>query len=86
MRAAVLHLAFDGLGAQRAVSEAFHDNPSSRRVSEKLGYDPNGTYSARRRDHAAMMHRYLLTRDRWQRRDDIAIVGLDACRGLLGLD
>jgi RimJ/RimL family protein N-acetyltransferase len=43
MRAAVLHLAFVGLGAKEALSEAFADNEASNRVSRVLGYEPNGT-------------------------------------------
>ena len=49
MRAAVLHLAFDGLGARRAVSDAFEDNPGWLGVSRKLGYrddESNGTWCA----------------------------------------
>src|SRR5260221_13370270 len=42
MRAAVLHLAFGGLGAQQAVSAAFEDNPASLRVSRKLGFRDDG--------------------------------------------
>ncbi len=42
MRAAVLHLAFGGLGAQQAVSAAFEDNPASLRVSRKLGCRDDG--------------------------------------------
>jgi len=38
MRAAVLQLAFEGLGARWAVSAAFDDNPASLGVSRKLGY------------------------------------------------
>ncbi len=42
MRAAVLDLAFDGLGAEYATSEAFEDNVASYRVSRKLGYVDDG--------------------------------------------
>ncbi|WP_328589177.1 GNAT family N-acetyltransferase [Actinomadura logoneensis] len=42
MRAAVLHLAFAGLGALDAVSSAHGDNEASLRVSLKLGYRPDG--------------------------------------------
>jgi RimJ/RimL family protein N-acetyltransferase len=42
MRAAVLMYAFDHLGADHARSDAFSDNPASRRVSEKLGYHRDG--------------------------------------------
>lgn len=36
MRAAVLHLAFEGLGAKQAVSSAFEDNAASLGVSRKV--------------------------------------------------
>src|SRR5262249_19577829 len=42
MRAAVLHLAFAGLGADEAVSGYLEHNLASRTVSEKLGYAPDG--------------------------------------------
>ena len=45
MRGAVLALAFDGLGAESATTEAFVDNPASAGVSRALGYRPNGTGS-----------------------------------------
>ncbi len=85
MRAAVLHLAFDGLGAREAVSDAFVDNQASNRVSERLGYEPNGTDWATRRGEAAMLRRWRLTRDRWTRRDDVELDGVEACRPALGL-
>ena len=42
MRAAVLALAFDGLGARLAETEAFLDNAASNAVSRALGYEENG--------------------------------------------
>ena len=42
MRAALLALAFDGLGAQLAETEAFLDNAASNAVSRALGYEENG--------------------------------------------
>ena len=42
MRAAVLGLAFDGLGARVAESSAFLDNGASNAVSRGLGYEENG--------------------------------------------
>src|SRR5260370_31212693 len=42
MRAAVLTLAFDGLGAEFATSGAFEDNAASLAVSRKLGYRDDG--------------------------------------------
>jgi RimJ/RimL family protein N-acetyltransferase len=87
MRAACLHLAFEGLGAQEARSDAFEDNRPSAGVSLALGYVRDGTTTAVRGGEAAPMTRYLLTREAWlaRRRDDIAIEGLGACLPLLGL-
>ena len=87
MRAAVLHLAFGGLNAKEAHSEAFFDNDGSNRVSERLGYQPNGITSATRRGQPAQLHRWRLTHDDWQRqqRDDIELHGVESCRGTLGI-
>lgn len=46
MRSAILHLAFDGLDAREASSEAFADNEASNAVSRSLGYEPTGTRPA----------------------------------------
>lgn len=80
MRAAVLQLAFKGLGAQRAATEAFEDNVASQRVTESLGYHRNGSEVVRRRDGSATVLRYVLERADWEprRRDDIALDGLSA--------
>ncbi|MEJ7757782.1 MAG: GNAT family N-acetyltransferase [Nocardioidaceae bacterium] len=51
MREAVLHLAFDGLGAREASSDAFVDNGGSNGISRRLGYDAQRVrlgYTARR--------------------------------------
>jgi RimJ/RimL family protein N-acetyltransferase len=87
MRQAILHLAFDGLGARRAESEAFADNPASNRVSAALGYQPNGLNWATRRDEPADLNRWLLPRDRWlpTRRDDITLMGVQECLPVLGI-
>jgi RimJ/RimL family protein N-acetyltransferase len=78
MRAAVLHLAFEGLGARRAETEAFEDNVASRRVTELLGYRPNGDRWVLRRGQPARCERYVLDRPAWERdrRDDIEVQGL----------
>lgn len=87
MRAAVLHLAFDGLGAREAGSEAFADNHGSNAVSRRLGYQPNGSDWATRRGEPAVLNRWKLVREAWepQRRDDIEVHGLEACRAWLPL-
>ena len=62
MRRAALQLAFAGLGARAARSEAFADNVASLRVSEKLGYVADGTATVVRRNRPATMIRLLLSR------------------------
>lgn len=87
MRAAVLHLAFDALGAQRAHTEAFADNAASLAVTRSLGYAPNGVEHRVRRDRPARILRFVLERATWaeHRRDDITVDGFDRCRGMSGL-
>lgn len=87
MREAVLHLAFDGLGAKEASSDAFVDNHGSNAISRRLGYQPNGSDWATRRGEPALLNRWRLTRDTWQarRRDDIHLHNVDACHTLLPL-
>jgi len=87
MRAAVLHLAFAGLGARHARSGAFDDNAASHGVSRALGYEPAGRRLVVRRGQASWMTDLRISRERWERarRDDIEIDGLAACLPLLGL-
>ena len=87
MRAAILHLAFAGLGAKEAASDAFVDNVGSNAISRGLGYDPNGFDWATRRGEPALLNRWRLTRDSWEqrRRDDIELHGVEACHALLPL-
>jgi RimJ/RimL family protein N-acetyltransferase len=87
MREAVLHLAFDGLGASEAASDAFVDNLGSNAVSRGLGYEPNGTEWATRQGDPALLNRWRLTRDAWEqrRRDDIELHHVEACHALLPL-
>ena len=86
MRTAALHLAFVGLGAERAYSGYVEGNEASRRVSEALGYEPNGYSYVMIRGEPRREVGLVLERERWAstRRDDIEIEGLDACRALFG--
>lgn len=88
MRAAVLMLAFDHLGAGHARSGAYTDNPASLGVSRKLGYRPDGTLThARRRGERATETRLLLSREDFEAHRPgwpLAVEGLDACRALFG--
>jgi RimJ/RimL family protein N-acetyltransferase len=81
MREAILHLAFEGLGAEEALSGAFEDNAASLATSRAVGYEENGEARGPRRDGSARTVRFRIGRDAWasRRRDDIEVVGLDAC-------
>jgi RimJ/RimL family protein N-acetyltransferase len=87
MRAAILHLAFDGLGAKEAGSDAFVDNHGSNAISRDLGYEPNGSDWATRQGEPALLNQWRLTRDKWEqrRRDDIQLHNIEACRTSLPL-
>jgi RimJ/RimL family protein N-acetyltransferase len=84
MRAAALHLAFTGLGAEIARSAAFADNPASQAVSRAIGYRENGRHREAPRGIPKAMIGYELTRDEWlltsSRLEPTKIVGLDKCR------
>lgn len=88
MRAAMLHLGFDGLGARRAESGAKHDNASSVGVSRALGYDDNGDEVVVVDGEVQREVRFVMTREQWlaRRRDDIVIEGLEPVLGFLGLE
>lgn len=87
MRAAILHLAFAGLGAREAGSDAFIDNAGSNGISRALGYEPNGTDWDSRKGEAAVIQQWRLTRDAWERtrRDDIELTGVAECLPVLGI-
>lgn len=87
MRRAVLELAFEGMGAGEASSDAFVDNHASNRVSESLGYVPNGVSWDTRRGERAQIACWRLTREEWskRRRDDIELVGVADCLPVLGI-
>lgn len=82
MRAAVLHLAFAGLGAQSAVSEAFADNHASYGVSKKLGYADDGIARHVVAGQAVIGRRLRLDRESWAAHAGVPVdlEGLDACR------
>lgn len=88
MRAAVLELAFHGLGAEAALSSALEGADASMRVSQKLGYveDAQTVVQVRGRPH--LDRRMRLTRDRWidLERISVRISGLEPCIPLFGLD
>lgn len=87
MRSAVLHFAFDSLGAEYACSGAWTDNAASLAVSRKLGYRENGVTRKVRRGQVDEQIELRLSRSAWEehRRDDIEVDGLERCRSLFGL-
>jgi RimJ/RimL family protein N-acetyltransferase len=87
MRAAAAHLAFAGLDAQSAVSEAMTHNPASAAISRKLGYQANGLDRVRVRDGVGHSQRFALDRERWQqcRTVLVEIEGLRSCLPQFGL-
>lgn len=88
MRAAVLELAFRGLGAEYAISEAYTDNAASLGVSRALGYVANG-FGVEKRDDGSgpvRMEHVVLGATEWQPPWPVQISGLEPCLPLLGLD
>ncbi|GAA2804516.1 GNAT family N-acetyltransferase [Kribbella solani] len=87
MRTAMLHLAFEGLGAKEATSDAFVDNQGSNAISRNLGYEPNGADWATRQGEPVLLNRWRLTRSTWEkhRRDDIQLHNIEACHAFLPL-
>ena len=88
MRSAVLHLAFDGLGAVEAHSEGAVDNVGSNAVSERFGYEPNGLAWATHQGKPVLGQQWRLDRETWRarRRSDITMSGVSDCRRTLGIE
>ncbi len=86
-RLAVLSLAFDGLGAEVALTEAWSDNAASIGVSRSLGYRPNGSVRHRRDDVAWEMPRLRLDLEGWRAvpRPSVQMDGLPACLPWFGV-
>jgi RimJ/RimL family protein N-acetyltransferase len=88
MRAAVLQFGFVALDAEVAITGAYAYNTGSLRVSQKLGYEPNGTRRDLVREGVADAVLFRLTRAAWEAhaRTPVEIEGLDGCRTLFGRD
>ncbi|WP_330174393.1 GNAT family N-acetyltransferase [Streptomyces sp. NBC_01498] len=87
MRAALLHLAFEGLGARCLTSGAMTDNAASLRVSEKLGYRPDGLEVVSVRGEARTQRRLRLERADWEahRTVPVELHGLEPSLALFGV-
>lgn len=84
MRAAVLELAFVGLGAVAATSGAMDVNVASRRVSEKLGYRIAGRGEVSPRGAPVPHLNLRIEREDWRSPVPVEIEGLAPCRHLFG--
>jgi RimJ/RimL family protein N-acetyltransferase len=83
-RAAVLELAFEGLGAEAAVSGSFLHNVKSQRVSEKLGYRRTGTRTLESRGRPVEHYDYRLERRDWVSPLPVTLAGVEAALPLFG--
>ncbi len=85
MRAAVLWLAFEELGALVAESGYVDGNEASARVSAKLGYLANGQRRIAPTGTAVTEHAVRVTPATWHRDlVPVSIEGLERSRGLFG--
>ena len=84
MRAAVLELAFRGLGAEAATSGAMEVNVASRRVSEKLGYRVTGQSEVAPRGFPVPHVELRVEGEDWRSPVPVEIAGLEHCRHLFG--
>lgn len=85
MRAAVLELAFRGLGAERATSGAIEGNEASLGVSRKLGYRQVGRSTVAPRGEPVGHADLELRRDEWRPPFRVEIEGLSPCLPLFGV-
>jgi RimJ/RimL family protein N-acetyltransferase len=86
MRAAVLELAFRGLGARRAESSWLEGNEASRRVSAKLGYVAVSERTQSPRGTPVADHVVAVERDAWRCPVEVEIGGLGPCLPLFGVE
>jgi RimJ/RimL family protein N-acetyltransferase len=96
MRVAVLALAFDGLGAEVATTEALSRDGASAGVSRSVGYAENGSGRLAPRGSPVDTVRFRLDRAGWAahraasraagRFIPVAIEGLEECRGMFGAE
>lgn len=86
MRAAVLELAFRGLGAEVAESAWLEGNDASRRVSEKLGYRTVGRTTRSPRGEPVPTTLVELRRSDWRSPVPVAIEGLAPCLRSFGAE
>jgi RimJ/RimL family protein N-acetyltransferase len=75
-----------GLGAREARSSAHPDNAPWHAVSRALGYRTDGTLPMPAGgEEPVTATSLLLTRERWRRRTDVVLAGLEERKPLFGL-
>lgn len=80
MRAGILALAFDHLGAEAAVTSAEHSNAASLGVSRRLGYVDNGVGRVHGAAGAVDLQYLRLSREAWRAGGRTAeITGVEPC-------
>ena len=86
MRAAVLTLAFEHLGASVAGSGAWEWNAASLSVSRALGYVDNGWHMHEHLGRSGVQRRVVLERSAWDASAwPITVEGLDRCKPWFGV-
>lgn len=80
-RTALLHFAFESLGAVAARTEVFQENTLSQGVSRKLGYQPDGISRDIFDGQVIISDRLRLSRENWQRisHPPVTVNGFDGC-------
>ena len=87
MRRALVTAFADHLGARTFHTGYVEGNDASRRVSEKLGYSPNGDFTIVVQGGVACTeHQMVLRADDIVRDDAVEVAGAEAVRRFLGLD
>ncbi|WP_205326961.1 GNAT family N-acetyltransferase [Glycomyces sp. YM15] len=89
MREAALALVFDHLDGAWARTFTYDHNVASNRVSEKLGYEPDGVDIVAKEDGKAhVVHRYRMSAAVWRSRarPDVKVDGVAPVRSWFGLD
>jgi len=88
MRVAALVFAFDHLGAEAAITSAYHDNHASLAVSRSLGYEPNGLSFESRGKGVDVLQHMRMTKKQWElagHSSKATVDGFEPCRALFGL-
>lgn len=86
MRQTLCALLFDHLDFEFITSAAFASNPSSLRVSEKLGFRDNGISWNAPRGERAVTRRLLLLPEDFVRGEPITVEGVEPLRRFISLD